>query len=181
MQTEENGSTPNPDRQDYIRPVGGALNVYGARVVSWTRFIVFLPVVGLFVSSLTLVAIATFDAVKIVLAILAGHLELKSILIQFIELADVYLLAIVLYIIALGLFELFIDDRIPLPPWLEIHNLEDLKEKLIGVVVVVLAVFFLGKVIEAKDFQSIMYLGLGIAAVIAALAYFVGFVLGKKQ
>jgi uncharacterized membrane protein YqhA len=181
LQTEDRSVARDPDRQDYIRPVGGPLNVYGARVVSWTRFMVFLPVLGLFVSSLTLVALATVDAVKIVLGILGGGIELKGILIEFIELADVYLLAIVLYIIALGLFELFIDDRIPLPPWLEIHNLEDLKEKLIGVVVVVLAVFFLGKVIEAKDYQAIMYLGVGIAAVIGVLGYFVGSVLGKKE
>ncbi len=60
------------------------------------------------------------------------------------------MLAVVLYIMAVGLYELFIDDNLDLPAWLVIHNLEDLKEKLVGVVIVVLAVFFLGRVIESE-------------------------------
>lgn len=154
---------------------------FGRHAVSLTRFIVTLPVVGLFLSSVVLVVLASYDAVTIVLEIMRGELAMKEVLVKFIELADIYLLAIVLYIIALGLYELFIDDRVPLPKWLEIHTLEDLKEKLVGVVVVVLAVLYLGKVIEGGDALSLLYLGAGIAAVTAALAYFVGTVLAKKH
>jgi len=151
----------------------------GMRVVAWTRFVVVAPVVGLFVAALILVAVASIDGVLIVLGVLKGHADIKEITVEFIEIADVYLLAIVLYIIALGLFELFIDDGLPLPEWLEFHHLDDLKEKLVSVVIVVLGVFFLGKVIEGSDFQSLMYLGIGIAAMVAALTYFVGRVLAK--
>ena len=82
------------------------------------------------------------------------------------------MLAVVLYIMAVGLYELFIDDNLDLPAWLVIHNLEDLKEKLVGVVIVVLAVFFLGRVIESQEPLEVLYLGVGISAVIAALSYF---------
>lgn len=37
--------------------------------------------------------------------------------------------------------------KIQLPDWLEIHTLDDLKDKLIGVIVVVLAVLFLGQIV----------------------------------
>ncbi len=73
---------------------------------------------------------------------------------------------------SLGLYELFIDSHLPLPEWLIVRSLEDLKEKLLGVVVVVLAIFFLGRVIEAENAIDLLYLGVGIAAVIASLAYF---------
>ncbi len=38
-----------------------------------------------------------------------------------------------LYIIAIGLYELFIDSRIPVPPWLRIDDIDDLKHKLVSV------------------------------------------------
>jgi len=74
----------------------------------------------------------------------------------------------------LGLYELFIDDTIPLPAWLQIHSLDDLKSKLVGVVAVVLAVSFLGAVIKGMEPLSLMYEGVGIAAVVAAMGYFLG-------
>jgi len=144
------------------------------RFTAWTRFVVIIPVAGLFLGAVTLVVMAGVEVVKTILHALSGELAKTTAVLDFIELADVFLLATVLYIMALGLFELFIDDRLALPPWLEIHTLDDLKEKLVGVVVVVLAVSFLGKVIEAESSRALMELGIGVAAVIAALSYFLG-------
>lgn len=90
----------------------------------------------------------------------------------FIDLADLFLVGTVLYVMALGLYELFIDDRLPLPAWLEIHDIDDLKGKLVGVVVVVLAVFFLGEAVGGDGQRDVLRLGGGIALVIAALTYF---------
>ena len=145
-----------------------------AKVVGWTRYLVLAPVFGLFLSAVVLTGLAVVDLFGITVGVFGGSLELKKSLVAFIELADVFLLAVVLYIMSLGLYELFIDDRLPLPAWLEIHTLEDLKEKLVGVVVVVLAVFFLGNVIESRQPLDVLMLGGGIAAVIFALTYFIG-------
>jgi len=133
-----------------------------------------IPVAGLFFGALTLVVMAGIEVFKTIVLAFTGELEKKVAVLDFIELADIFLLATVLYIMALGLFELFIDDRLPLPHWLEIHTLDDLKEKLVGVVVVVLAVSFLGAVIEAESARALMELGVGVAAVIASLSYFLG-------
>jgi len=70
------------------------------------------------------------------------------------------------------LYELFIDDTLPLPSWLEIHNLDDLKSKLIGVVVVVLGVLFLGQVIAWDGQRDLLGYGTAIALIVAALTYF---------
>jgi uncharacterized membrane protein YqhA len=82
------------------------------------------------------------------------------------------LLATVFYIIALGLYELFIDSSLPMPPWLEFHTLDDLKDKLLRVVVVLLAVLFLGQLVQWKGDTEILALGAAVALVIGAISFF---------
>ena len=144
------------------------------RIPNYSRFIVGVPVLGLLAGSVTLTIIAAVETARVVIHAVGGELVKKDAVLEFIELADVFLLATVLYIMALGLYELFIDDALPLPAWLTIHSLEDLKSKLVGVVAVVLAVSFLGAVIKGTEPQELMYLGVGIAAVVAAMGYFLG-------
>jgi uncharacterized membrane protein YqhA len=68
---------------------------------------------------------------------------------------------------------LFFDLKVTIPPWLVIRTLDDLKGKLVGVVVVVLAVTFLDSVGNWKGGIDVGALGIGVAAVIAALVYFI--------
>ena len=148
-----------------------------ARVAGFTRFFIIAPITGLAVAAVVMTGVAVYDVIKITATLFSGHPEVSKLVVGFIEVADIFLLAVVLYIMAVGLYELFIDDNLDLPDWLVIHNLEDLKEKLVGVVIVVLAVFFLGRVIESQNALEVLYLGGGIAAVIIALSYFTSRVL----
>lgn len=145
---------------------------FARRIPTYTRFLIGIPVVGLFAGAVTLTGLAAVETVSVISDVVSGALHEKDAVLDFIELADVFLLATVLYIMALGLYELFIDDAIPLPAWLRIHSLDDLKSKLVGVVAVVLAVSFLGAVIKGMEPLSLMYEGVGIAAVVAAMGYF---------
>jgi uncharacterized membrane protein YqhA len=164
-------SIPVPDSDD-SNPADQARVRFVARLAGYSRYLVIAPIVGLFVAAIVLTAVAVVDVVKITMEVVTGHLRLEQTVVGFIEVADIFLLAVVLYIMSLGLYELFIDSHLPLPEWLIVRSLEDLKEKLLGVVVVVLAIFFLGRVIEAENAIDLLYLGVGIAAVIASLAYF---------
>jgi len=148
-----------------------------ARLAGWTRFLVSVPILGLFVAAVVLTFVAAVDVYKLSVAALFAHVALSKVVVGFIEVADIFLLAVVFYIMSLGLYELFIDSHLPLPEWLIVRSLEDLKEKLIGVVVVVLAIFFLGRVVESENALEVLYMGVGIAAIIAALAYFAAKVL----
>ncbi len=148
-----------------------------SRLPTYSRYVVVIPVLGLFASAVTLTVMAAIETAKVIGHAIIGELLKKDAVLEFIELADVFLLATVLYIMSLGLYELFIDDTIPLPDWLRIHSLDDLKNKLVGVVAVVLAVSFLGSVIKGIEPQALAYQGVGIAAVVAAMGYFLG---GKK-
>ena len=122
-----------------------------AKLAGLTRYLIIAPIGGLFVAAVVLTVVAVVDVFKITAEVATGHLSLNQTVVGFIEVADIFLLAVVLYIMALGLYELFIDPNLPVPEWLMIRSLEDLKEKLVGVVVVVLAIFFLGRLIESRQ------------------------------
>ena len=72
--------------------------------------------------------------------------------------------------------QLFIDDRLQLPHWMEIHDLDDLKTKVIGVIIVLLGVIFLGHAIEWDGQRDILPLGIAVSLVMLALTalYFLG-------
>jgi uncharacterized membrane protein YqhA len=96
----------------------------------------------------------------------------KALALAFIEIVDLFLLGTVLLMIALGLYELFIDSELKLPDWLHIRTFDDLKNKLVGVVLVVLAVIFLGHVVAWDGSRDLLGFGIAVAAVIAALTWF---------
>ena len=95
----------------------------------------------------------------------------KHLAIVAVETADVILLGTVLNIVAIGLFQLFIDPSLSgrLPGWLQVTNLDQLKRKLVGVISVLLAVTFLASVVERSAPRDVLYLGIAVAIVIVAL------------
>ena len=107
-----------------------------------------------------------------------GELEMRAskvLAIKMIEVIDLYLIGTVFYITALGLYELFIDDQVPTPGWLHITHLNDLKSKLLGVAVVIMAVLFLGQLVNWDGGVRILWLGAAVALVIGAITIFMRF------
>ncbi len=148
------------------------------RFLSASRYLILIAIFGSFVAATVLILFGGYNTIRLVIDAFSflGREpdEIKNVAVNFIGIVDVFLLGTIFYIIALGLYELFIDDQVIVPSWLEIHSLDDLKEKLIGVVVIVLGVFFLEKVMTWKDELDLLSLGASIALVIAALSYFLG-------
>ena len=154
------------------------------KLFAWTRWLIVAAVLASLLLATVLLAYAAVAAVGITWDV-AMDLSFtskgtKELSIQVIEMVDAILLGTVVYIVALGLYELFIDSETPVPDWLDIDTLDDLKSKLVGVVVVLLAVSFLRFATAWDGGRSILYLGAGIALVIAALALTGGSVLRKK-
>jgi uncharacterized membrane protein YqhA len=155
-----------------------------ARFLALTRYLVIIPVIASLIGALFLTlygAVATaIDAAYTVDQILKGNDKgIKTAAVQFIELVDVFLLSTVLYIIGVGLYELFIG-KLDMPDWLVISDLDDLKVKLISVVVTVLSVLFLGQVVSWDGQTNLLIPGAGIALVIGALTFFLS-QQGKKK
>jgi uncharacterized membrane protein YqhA len=106
-------------------------------------------------------------------AALANPDYAKYVVVSVVEVLDLFLLATVTYIIAIGLYSLFIDDKVPLPSWLVIHSLDSLKARLASVVIVVLGVSFMGlSVTWSGEGYAPLVLGAGVGLVIAALTFF---------
>lgn len=148
-----------------------------------SRFIVGLAVIATFIGSVVLLVLAGVAVLRLAWLEIASfsferhtasHVDHLGV--QFIEITDTILLGTVMYIVSLGLYQLFIDKDVPVPRWLRVRDLTELKRDLIGVTVVLLGVTFLGEVVDwdesRPDQSGILYLGAAIAMVAASLGLF---------
>src|SRR5215204_1178613 len=152
-----------------------------------SRFVIGLAVLGSFVGSAILLVIATITLFRIAWNEIVnfdpenlGGRHIDRLGVELIEIIDVILLGTVLYIVALGLYHLLTDHQLALPPRLKVNDLTDLKRDLIGVVVVLLGVSFLGEVVNWEGESDVLPLGAAVALVIAALG-FILWLTPKKQ
>ena len=153
------------------------------KLFSSSRYIILIAVLSAFIAALTLLVVAGIGTIQLVVRSFTQNLDGKSVkllALSFIEIIDVLLLGTIFYITSLGLYELFIDENLPTPAWLHITQIDDLKAKLIGVVMVILMVIFLGQVVNWDGQRDVLYLGVAIALVIAAGTFFLGW-RGKKE
>ncbi len=145
------------------------------KILTSSRYVVLIAVLGSFVAALVSLLAGGIKSAMVVVSIFQvaeKAISAKAIALAFIEVVDLFLIGTVFYIIALGLYELFIDDRAQLPAWLVIRNLDDLKGKLISGIVVIMAVYFLGVLIEGDVQVDLLRLSASIALVIMALTVF---------
>lgn len=142
------------------------------RAIELTRFLVAIPAIGSIIGSMVLMVIGAIDVVSSIVSLVDSQSPTKDAIINILTAVDTLLLATVLLVIGYGLYELFVDPKITLPPWLEIRSLDDLKSKLIGVVVAIIAVFFLGVLVEGRPAEDVLLVGAGAAALVIALAAF---------
>ncbi len=164
------------------------------RILAGSRFFILIAVLASFLSAVAIVLYGVLVTAKLIWDAfvrreltgprkvealdLSAH-GMEKLALQFIQLIDVFLLGTVLYIIALGLYELFLDPDLPVPRWLRLGDLDDLKEKLAGVIIVLLGVGFLGEAIDWDRGTDILAFGAANALVIAALG--VVFLLARRH
>lgn len=146
------------------------------KIVAATRYLVLIPVLGLALAASYLFIAGGFGMIAFIFENIAhppaneGPLVLSTI--EVVEFVHQFLIGTVLYITAIGLYQLFIQE-LRIPTWLKIDSTEELETNLIGVTVVVLAVNFLSVVFAGTQIDLLNY-GAGIALPIAALALFIG-------
>lgn len=144
------------------------------RFISQTRYMVLIAVVASLVLAAALFLFGAVGAASIIaksLGALGDAKQTKAFAIASVEIADFFLIATALYIVGVGLYELFIHD-LDLPAWLTISSIEELKQRLISVTVVALAVAFLARVANWDGESNLLPFGAAIAAVVVALGAF---------
>jgi uncharacterized membrane protein YqhA len=152
--------------------VAGSTRSGISRLVGFSRYFIVIDVIGLFAAFMALTISSVWSTFVVIYSAAFHDVEQKELVGKLVQQADTALLATVLYVIALGLYSLFVDDDIPMPAWLQIHHLDDLKQLLAAVVVVVLGVLFLGYALTWNGSSELLTVGLACAAVIAALSFF---------
>ena len=110
------------------------------RVLGLTRYAVFVPALASIVGALLLMAQGSVAIVAAVISSIRDETKLKVTIVDVLTAIDAILLGTVLLVIGYGLYELFIDADIDVPLWLRVRNLDDLKSKLIGVVVAIIEI-----------------------------------------
>jgi uncharacterized membrane protein YqhA len=151
------------------------MTLFISKLLAKSRYLVGLAVLGAFAGMVTLLFQGIGEVYHLVLLVLGVQETAdvgEKLTFSFIEVLDTFLLATVCYIMALGLYELFVDDRLELPGWLTIRTLDDLKNKLTSVIIVLMSVIFLGHVVSWDGERDLLRIGAPIALVIAALTWF---------
>ena len=152
-----------------------------------SRFIVILAVIFSFAGSVILFIIASLDVVSVgkyvITTLLSGahpdHFH-EDIVSGVIEAIDLYLIAVVLLIFAFGIYELFISkieaaDIEKSSSVLIISSLDQLKDKLAKVIIMVLVVNYFQRVLHTsyETPLELLYFSLAIVALSIGL-YFTG-------
>ena len=137
-----------------------------------TRYAVVVPALASILGALLLMAQGSIEMVMVVIQAVSNELTLKESIVDVLTAIDAILLGTVLLVIGYGIYELFIDAEIDVPTWLRVDDLDDLKSKLIGVVVAIIAVVFVGVFVDSNRADDVISYGVGAGALVVGLAIF---------
>ena len=120
------------------------------QILGLTRYAVIVPAIAAIIGALLLMVQGSIEMVVVVYESVTTDTYLKDTIVDVLTAVDAILLGTVLLVIGYGLYELFIDPELPVPAWLRVRDLDDLKSKLIGVVVAIIAVVFVGVFVDSN-------------------------------
>lgn len=142
------------------------------QILGLTRYAVIVPALASILGALLLMAQGSIAIVQVIFKAISTSFGLKETIVEVLTAVDAILLGTVLLVIGYGLYELFIDADIDVPQWLKVQDLDDLKSKLIGVVVAIVAVVFVGVFVDSNRADEVISYGVGAGALVAGLALF---------
>ncbi|MDX1416318.1 MAG: YqhA family protein [Candidatus Promineifilaceae bacterium] len=147
-----------------------------------TRYLILIPILGLALAAAFFFIFGGVGLIRLLVELVSNSASGNAVepshrggivIFEVVEYVHTFLIGTVLYITAVGLFQLFIKE-IDFPGWLKIDSTEELETNLIGVTVVVLAVNFMGAMFAGGlETANLLNYGVAIALPIAALGVFV--------
>ena len=146
-----------------------------SQAIGRSRYVVLLSVLAVLLVSVSLFLQGTVLAVLTVwnswADLLAGHLQHARLTLVFLEVVSIMLEAVVFYIVGVGLYRLFIAPM-NVTVALGVETLNDLEERVVSVIIAILAINFLEHFIEWKAPLATLEFGVAFAVVVAALVAF---------
>jgi len=142
------------------------------KILESSRYMTLIGVISMLGTSIGTFVWGAWKTVSVLITLFSGTAAKDTaITAKLIEVMDLVLIATTLYMIAVGLYELFVDD-LNLPPWLVFKDFDQLKSKVVSVVILVLAVSFLKVFVESTGFPEILMLAAATALVSYVLVIF---------
>jgi uncharacterized membrane protein YqhA len=171
-QSEPDGGEARPEPQPQIRPA-----VAFERVVAGSLRLAYIPVVVLLLAGLGAFVYGTVLFIHSVRLIVDHPFPVGHHVGLFLLDIDLFLIGATMLISAVAFYELFIQEirlgsATRVPTWLQMSDLNDLKGRVIAMVVLVAAVSFVEVVVDGPSGRRALQLGIGIASVIVALTLF---------
>jgi uncharacterized membrane protein YqhA len=181
----ENKDTPKPSGLGgkSLADQGIIENIF-ERALWNVRFVVILGVLFSALSAIVLFIAGSLEISHILIGFVPGNLHPlthEQILVGIIGAVDFYLIGLVLLIFSFGIYELFISD-IDIARFeggfgsiLDIENLDDLKNKIIKVIIMVLIVTFFQRILSMEFTSSLDMLAMAVSiCLICVGVYFLG-------
>jgi uncharacterized membrane protein YqhA len=151
------------------------------QALSLSRVVVIVPVIILLLAALSSFAYGTDVFIRSVANVVEDPELTAHNLGYLLLLTDLFLVGATLMIAAFGFYSLFITGSesgglsLRLPRWLRMHDLNDLKARVISMIILVAGVTFVDVAVESKTELNTLYLGAAVALVIVALTVFLHF------
>ncbi len=142
------------------------------------KYVVLIAVVSLMLAAIVTFGWGAVKTASFVMALITGGNDTLAI-VSLLDMMDTFLIGTVLFIFSIGLYELFIG-KLAQPEWLEIDDLSKLKAKLSDVIVLFMAIKFLDKLLQSKNYQDTLFYAVSVAIVSAVLIAFNRFRVDKN-
>lgn len=136
------------------------------------KIISLLAVLAMICLAIGVEAFAFTEIYDVLIKIFTGFSEDDQVIKSCLKSLDLVLVGVIFFTVALALFELYVAKINNLPNWLVVEDLDDLKALLIKMVIFVMTISFTGRIVTYNGGLDILYLGAGLAMVIASLTYF---------
>ena len=140
-------------------------------VLERSKYLALIGVIALLFAAIAAFVWGTLKTVDTISLVLSSLGRDKAITVELIEIVDSFLIATALLIFSVSLYELFIGD-LDMPEWMVAHNLHDLKTKLSSLIIMVMAVKFVEKLVDVKDYGNVLNFGVAVTLVSGALIAF---------
>lgn len=143
-------------------------NIFGF----FLKIVSFLAVLAMICLAIGVEVYAFIEIYQVLAKIFTGFSKDDEVIKSCLKALDLVLVGVIFFTVALALFELYVAKINNLPKWLVVNDLDDLKALLIKMVIFVMTISFTGRIVTYSTGADILYLGIGLAVVIASLTYF---------
>ncbi len=147
------------------------------RALALSRLLVLIPVIFLLLDAAASFVYGADILIRTLTEVVGEPVHVGARLGRFLVVMDTFLVGVTLMILAFGFYELFVitDEREVgnwLPGWLQMHDIEDLKARVVSMLILVAAITFVDRLVESKNSQEVLFLGAGISIIIVGLTAF---------